>query len=686
MNSSRRIFKQKPTRTLVLFCCLLVAIAGFLVSVFKTASLARHMPASTAKIHNRALRGKIISADGYTMSLSSKTYKATIFTQSLDPDKKELFINLFSIYSKRSPKEIRKIINKHKGYTVLADDIDASAAIDLKSLAYKFRRMNVFKSIKNSRGVNILYGLDIIENGEKRFFPLKDTFAPALGYTNNKDDGKYTEVKGMKGIERRYEKFLDSSNNGLLEGTRDVSSTIIRNKSSISKKRKDGMDVHLNIPLDLQRRVELILDEMKELTQAQEIIAGVMDSHTGKVMALASSDRFDPNHIKKGEEHSLNPKFSEFPYEPGSVMKPITLSIALEHDKVTPDTWFDTSGGKLKISQRYTIKDDHSFESLTATDIIVHSSNVGITKIGWRLSGKQMHEGLGRFGFGHKSGIDLSRELTGKIKNSKQLDNKVNRASQSYGYGMTATFAQLWKAYSTFNNNGIAVTPRIASYLIDSNGAKYHAKLTAKDMRSISKHTASKIKKILKKVVTDGTGKAAIYPGLEVGGKTGTSHIVKNRLYIDKYNSSFFGFINDDKGNKYTIGVLAIKLTKRHMHYASQSAVPTFKKIAASMIELGYLRPDLSVIQKQKMEADEKERQKAIKQKQHQRTREIKAKLKREREEIRRKQRLKKKKNRLKIKRSRTTPHHNAPTHRQERYTPPPRRRPTPHEAVPDLF
>jgi cell division protein FtsI (penicillin-binding protein 3) len=190
------------------------------------------------------------------------------------------------------------------------------------------------------------------------------------------------------------------------------------------------------------------------------------------------------------------------------------------------------------------------------------------------------------------------------------------------------------------------------------------------------------MKKILKKVVSDGTGKAARYPGLEIGGKTGTAHIVEHRRYIDKYNSSFFGFVNDDKGNKYTIGVLAIKLNKKHMHFASQSAVPTFKKIVTNMIELGYLKPDLSVIQKQELEAQEKKRQEAAKRKQRQRTREIKAKLKREREEIRRKQRAQRKKKKARRK----------PTARSTRSTfqqpskPKRPRRPTPHEAVPDLF
>ncbi len=679
MHDSGGTFKQKPIRTLALFVMLLLAIFAFLASVFKTVTGERHLPSHTAVTHDRALRGKIISQDGYTLSQSSKTYQATIFTQSIDPDKRELLIRLFSIYSNIDEKKIRDTLNTHTGYTILADKLDASTAIRLKSLAYKLRRLQVFHSIKNRHGVDVLYGLDVTENGEERFFPLKDTLSPVLGYVQDKDDGRYIEVRGVKGLERSYEKYLNSSHDGYVKGMRDVSSTIIRNKKSEQKRRKDGLDIHLNIPLSLQRRVEVTLDEMKALTHAKEIIAGVMESHTGKVIALASSERYDPDHIRKEDVYNLDPKFSEFLYEPGSVMKPITLSIALEYNKVTPNTWFDTKGGKLKISTRYTIRDDDIFDALTATDIIVHSSNVGISKIAWRLSGEEFYSGFKKFSFGEASGIDLSRELVGKIKTPKLLSNKLHRANQAYGYGMMASFAQLWKAYSAFNNDGIAVTPRITAYLQEKNGKRYLSKPLVGDLHPLSKHTARQMKEILKKVVSDGTGKAAYYPGLEIGGKTGTAHIVEHSKYIDKYNSSFFGFVNDDKGNKYTIGVLAIKLNKNHMHFASQSAVPTFKKIVTNLIELGYLKPDLSMIQKQALKAQEQKRQEAAKRKQRQRTREIKAKLKREREEIKRKQKSRKKQKKIKKKPAvkkifRQVSKPKVPRH------------PTPAEALPDLF
>ena len=670
MSKESRGFQQKPIRTLSLFVVLTLAVIIFLASTFDTVSLDRKLPSHTSITHNRALRGKIISQDGYTLSRSTKTYTATIFTQSIQSNKKDLFIKLFSIYSNIDEKLINDLVTKGHGYTVLAKKLDASTAIHLKALAHKFRRLGVFRFTKNSRGADVMYGLDIIENGEERVFPLKDTLSPVLGYVRNRDDGRYTEVKGMKGLERQYEKHLNSSNNGFIRGKRDVSGTIIRNKNSITKARYDGLDIHLNIPLKLQRRVEMSLDEMKAITGAREIIAGVMESGTGKVLALASSERFDPDDIKGGDVYNLNPKFSEFLYEPGSVIKPITLAIALDLGRVEPYTWFDTKGGRLKLSARHTITDDEVFDSLTATDIIVHSSNVGISKISWRVSGKEFYDGLKGFGLGSPTGIDLSRELVGKIKNAKQLKNKLNRANQSYGYGMMASFAQLWMAYNSFNNDGMSVTPQILSYLRDSKGKTYSIKPEHKERNIVTKATANKIKKILKKVVTHGTGKAAIYPGLEIGGKTGTAHIVKGGRYIDQYNSSFFGFVNDNNGSKYTIGVLAIGLHKHHKHFASQSSVPTFKRVVTSLIELEYLKPDLSAIERDIAKIQETKRKAITKKKQRARTREIKAKLRRDRANIRRKQKAQKLKTRY---------------HRQKRQTAP-RYTPRPSNTAPDMF
>ena len=675
MGENSVAFQRRSTKLLILYAFLVLLVAIFLVSVWHTIYSDRHLPHQTATLHDRAVRGTIVSADGYTLSLPHKTYKAVVYAPGIDPDKRALFLHLFSIYSHRSEAEIaQSFLNKKgkpkRGYVTLARELDAGSAMHLRALAYRLRRMRVFHPTQNRRGIKVVYGLDIVESGEQREFPLHDLLEPTLGYIQNHDDGKYIEVRGTKGLERYYDKILASHQDGWVRGRRDVTGTILRNGTCRQAKRIDGQNLHLNIPLSLQRRVEVVLDRMARETEADEILAAVMESRTGKLLALASNRRFDPAHIQQKDVESLRPKFAEYPYEAGSVIKPLTLAIALDHHKVTPGSWFDVHGGSLKISERFTIKDDEVFDSLTATDIIVHSSNVGISKIAWRLTGEELHDGLNTFGLGRPSGIDLSRELHGKIKSAKLLRYKVHSANQAYGYGMTVTFAQMLKAYGAFNNGGIAVTPHILDYVTDINGTRHTLKPKYGNHRAVSTQTAQQIHTILKEVVKRGTGIKAQYLGLEIGGKTGTAHISHGRQgYSKEYHSSFYGFANDDKDHRYTIGILVIKASKPKMYFASKSAVPTFRKIVDVLVDQQYLQPNLTAIARQKQIAKTKKLRTLQAQKQRKRTRQIKAHLKAQREAIRRQEQ------------QRQQPHRQVPSGSSAR-----QRHSVPKNAIPDMF
>jgi len=463
------------------------------------------IPRQHATIHDRSLRGTIFSADHYTLSSSYKTYQAVIRGESIDPGKKPLFIKLFSIYSGIPEPEVKKRFkDKHgrqiKGNIILSKTLNTKQAMQLKSLAYKLRQLNVFRSIKIRSGLEVLYGMDIVEIGESRKFPRRDILSPILGYVGKRDDDGYIRPEGKKGLERKYDKHITSKKDGYFKGKRDVGGNIIHDKNSIKKLRVDGMDLHLNIPLAFQRRIEKMIDAMKQRIDADEILVGVMESKTGKVLAMASTERYDPSHITQKDIPALNPKFAEYPYEPGSVLKPLTLSLALDRHKVTPQTWFNTYNGRMKIGKRRTVTDDEKFASLTATDIIVHSSNVGISQISWLLSGEEFRNGLLDFGLARPSGIDLSRDLPGQVKKLHLLNNKMHRANSAYGYGLMATFAQLFKAYSAFNNDGIAVTPRLVDYLEDTKGRHYILPPTVGNLHPIGKKAANQIHEILKEV------------------------------------------------------------------------------------------------------------------------------------------------------------------------------------------
>lgn len=622
--SSKTIEKDnKIKKIMILFFFILFLLIILLISIFDTMKSYRRLPSLETSKKELSVRGDIISKDNFKITTSKKIYKASIDTRHLDPNKKELFIKLFSIYSNISQKKLSKKINdsisKRPGNLVLSYNIDSKTAKNLKELAFKLRRLGVFISRKVEGG-KILRGLSVNESGEKRLYSYEDTLTPVIGYIAKYEtkNGK-TRVRGIKGLEKKFNDLLNNSKDGILSGNRDVLSYISFNRNSTIKQRVDGANLILNIPLKLQKNIEMTLDMYKKKLEAQEIIVSVMDSKTGEILSLASSNRFNPERIYQKDIPSLNVNAIEYQYEPGSVIKPISISLVLDKNRIKKNELlfaYNTKGkanskgefprGKYKLG-RYTIKDDHRFKKhyLTLDDILIYSSNIGTLQYAQRLSGQEFYEGMKEFGFTKKTGIDLPYERVGVIPkvwqfsaNDKKKEDNVFKATVSYGQGMTATFMQVLKAYSAFNNDGIMITPRIVSHIKVDNDLYRGNKANGK--RVISSKTAKEMKRLLIKTVDEGTGRAAKIEGLEVGGKTGTAQIARRGKYLKEYISSFFGFVNDGQ-NSYTIGVTVMDPVSTgkywYYHYASWSAVPVFKEIINNLVKLNYLTPKNDIIQ-----------------------------------------------------------------------------------------
>jgi len=550
----------------------------------------RRMPSLYAKESSRASRGNIISADGFHLATTRKLFKAIVNTRYIDPDKKELFIQLFHIYSGVSIKEIRKRLKERRGVVVLSYNVLPIQAQYLKKLSRELRRFKVFLELKNrSTGYRSIHGLSIIESGESRIYPYGKLMTPIIGYPHKveTEDG-YTHIVGIKGLEKRFDGVLSPRQDGFSRGYRDVNSYIILNKDSFTKAKIDGLDIKLTIPITIQIRIERMLDKMKAKLGAKQIMCVIMDSTTGDVLAMASSSRFYPKHIKRSDYPSLRSGMIEYSFEPGSVIKPLTFSMLLEKHRVNPYDMVNGHNGRFKMGRKV-ITDEHKFDWLSAEDVIVHSSNIGIAQLAQRLSGYEFHQGLLSFGLTKASTPDLIYEKTGSIPSAKRLENIIYKATSSYGYGIRVNLMQLLRAYSAFNNNGYMVTPKIVKSLIDEFGTPTPT-LYEDQVKVISSATAAQMKRILIKTVNHGTGTKTITPGLEVGGKTGTAYLVEKGQYVSKYNTSFIGFANDAK-HHYTIGVVVERPGKKH--FASQTAVPTFKKAVDILIEEKYLKPDI---------------------------------------------------------------------------------------------
>jgi|GEM_PF-4731362 len=320
------------------------------------------------------------------------------------------------------------------------------------------------------------------------------------------------------------------------------------------------------------RALTQVLKEAGDVYEADMTAMAIMEAKTGKLLYLSAYCR----------KRACDPSawFGGYAYEPGGVIMPFVMASALEEGKISPQTHIEVKEPYLVIDGRFRLKrTDPSSKRLALREVLAFSSNIGIVKIGMRLKGERLAEGLRRFGFGRPVPSDIVPNQSGMIRDKKALKSRVVQATMSYGYGLLATPAQLMQAYSAFVNQGRPVAPYLAK------------RAEQEPKRAVSVPVAEELKKMLVYVVEHGTAKAAKTDGLTIGGKTATAHTVKNGRYARLYNSSFYGFVEDGFGHRYLIGTLVKEAKNFDNILASRSAVPLFKKAVDRLVEAGVLIP-----------------------------------------------------------------------------------------------
>lgn len=528
---------------------------------------------------DHSMRGNIYSSDGFTLATSEKLYKVSINPKSIDEDKKELFVNLFSIYS-GIPRDTILSKLKTQRYTTLSYNISTITAANLKLLNSKLNHYRVFKEYEEYGRVIQKMGIDIEISGYSRQYPYGDAMEPILGYTQKIQNERITSVLGIKGSEKRNDQYLQAKQDGKITGQRDVSFNIIQNKNITTSPKQNGLDITLTIPLSLQKKIEALLDKANDRLKAKEILVGIMDSNSGRILALATSKRFDPKNIKKKDYSALNISATELSFEPGSIIKPIIYAILLQKNLIPQEKEIFLHNGVYRIG-RHTIRDDRALKSATPREILLHSSNIGMIKLTQNLNSKDFLLMMQEYGLGSKTLIDLPQEAEGVLPDIQKLKGSY-KASVSYGYGFRATFIQLLRAYASFSNGGYLITPRIIDHLSSDEG-DYKIKIPP-HKQIISPENALEIEGILEDIVEKGTGRNAFVEGVKIGGKTGTARIFIDGKYTQRYNSSFFGFVKDSK-RAYTIGVVVFDPNVEEGYYGSKTAAPIFKEIIEFLIQ-----------------------------------------------------------------------------------------------------
>ena len=358
---------------------------------------------------------------------------------------------------------------------------------------------------------------------------------------------------------------------------------------------RHGESLVLTMDRVIQYETEKILREAVKKFETDSATAIVMDPQSGSILAMASVPQFDPNFYAEAEDLSvfLNSAVSQA-YEPGSVMKPITMAIGLEENKVTPASEYVDTGVVMSAGYALRNAEDKVYGKSSMTKVLEESINTGVIHVEKAVGNSVFADSLRRFGFGERTGIALPAELPGNIRNLSNLRSDISFFTASFGQGVTVTPLQMISAYAALGNGGHLYRPRIIDRLIRQDGSEEEIK-PEEIRRVLSDETSREISGMLRSVVVNGHGKRANVPGYLVGGKTGTAQVAKNDSlgYEDGMSiGTFVGYapIDDPK-----FAILVKLDNPKNVEWAESSAAPTFGEIMKFLLEYAKIKPTEAV-------------------------------------------------------------------------------------------
>ncbi len=406
----------------------------------------------------------------------------------------------------------------------------------------------------------------------RRYYPMGEVVAHVVGFTNIDDSGQ-------EGIELMMEERLRGTP-GSKRVIKDRLGRIIENVESISEPRP-GDDLTLSI----DRRVQyLAYRELKAAVHRHHAKAGsavVLDVTTGEVLAMVNQPSYNPNNRGDLASSRFRNRAVTDVFEPGSTMKPFTISAALESGRFLPSTMVDTSPGKIRLAG-FTIRDSRNYGRIDVSTVIQKSSNVGASRIALALESQQLWDMLSRFGFGYDTGSGFPGEVAGLL-NPYQDWREVQQATISYGYGISVTPLQLASAYAALANDGKHYP---ASFM------KRNRSDLPQPRQIIEPRLARQVRKMLERAVqAGGTGTRAKVPGYRVAGKTGTVRKAGSSGYNEDHYVAIFAGMAPASRPRLAM-VVVVDRPNDGDYYGGVIAAPVFARVMEGALRLLDVAPD----------------------------------------------------------------------------------------------
>lgn len=519
------------------------------LTVLDRAFLKKQGDARTIRIiQTPAYRGMITDRNGEPLAISTPV--DSVWVNPKDFDSQDAHLAQFAEYLSLSRAQILSRIhhNQDKEFLYIKRAINPHIGLKIKAL----KMPGVY-----------------LQREFRRYYPEGEVMAHVLGFTNIDD-------AGQEGVELAYNSWLEGRA-GKKRVLKDRLGHIIANVKTLAEPLPGN-----NLTLSLDRRIQYAAyRELKSAVKKNEATSGsivVLDVKTGEILAMVNAPSFNPNSHKKRHDKRYRNRAVTDMFEPGSVMKAFTIASALESKKYHPDTMIDTSPGRLVVDGNV-IRDDHYNGTLSVTQVLKRSSNVGVAKMVMSLPAENTVNLLRLCGFGEKTDVLFPGESPGLLQARRNWQPFV-LATLGFGYGLSVTPLQLAHAYSIFANQGRLSPASLLRVNEQPRGKQVIQPLTAK-----------RVLKMLTAVVEEGgTGTHAKVNGYLVAGKTGTARMVgPNGYEKDHHVATFIGtapaeapqilvlvVINDPQGGKYYGGVVA---------------APVFAKVMADSLRILNIYP-----------------------------------------------------------------------------------------------
>lgn len=400
-----------------------------------------------------------------------------------------------------------------------------------------------------------------------RVYPNRELACQTLGFVN-------MEGNGGAGLELQYDRELKGKEGAY---SYDVDAYRRSFRLNVDKPPVQGHSLVLSIDKSIQYITDRALAEAVDNARALSGIAIVMESDTGRILALSNYPQFNSNTFNQYEKDLWRNRAVSDVFEPGSTFKVVVAASALEAGLTRQDEMIDCQMGAITIG-RHVFHDHKPYGLLSFSQVLEYSSNVGAAKLGLRLGEQRLYESLRNFGFGSRSGIDLPAERTGKVRDVRNWSG-LSIGAISFGQEVGVTSIQILAAINAVANGGFRVRPFLVDRIIDEKGELVTIN-RPELVRIMSPKTAEAVSSAFEGVVLRGTGRRAALEGYRAAGKTGTAQKMDPetlRYSRDKYVSSFIGFAPLPHPR---ITVLVQIDEPKGSHYGGDVSAPYFQKIA----------------------------------------------------------------------------------------------------------